>query len=87
MPANDANYSYHKSYRTCLTNHMGSISCHITLLVKTSGSESRGQEEAACVHHQAYATTTVSYYTDESSNFLNAVAQPLLRLSLSLLQT
>ena len=38
--------------------------------IKTSGSESRGQEEAACVRHQAYATTTVSYYTDESSNFL-----------------
>ena len=30
-------------------------------VIKTRGSESRGQEEAACVHHQAYATTTVSY--------------------------
>ena len=38
-------------------------------LIKTSGSESRGQEEAACARHQAYATTTVSYYTDESSIF------------------
>ena len=43
---------------------------HLTLTIKTSGSESRGQEEAACVRHQAYATTTVSYYTDESSNYL-----------------
>ena len=38
--------------------------------IKTSGSESQGQEEAACTRHQAYATTTVSYYTDGSSNFL-----------------
>ena len=29
--------------------------------VKMSGSELLGQEEATCVHHQAYATTTVSY--------------------------
>ena len=29
--------------------------------IKTRGSGSRGQEEAACVRHQAYATTTVSY--------------------------
>ena len=33
-----------------------------------SGSESQGQEKAACVRHQAYATTTVSYYMDDSSN-------------------
>ena len=38
-------------------------------MIKTSGSESRGQEEAACARHQAYATTTVSYYTDESLIF------------------
>ena len=29
--------------------------------IKTSGSESQGQEEAASTHLQAYATTTVSY--------------------------
>ena len=38
--------------------------------IKTSGSELRGQEEPACVCHQAYATITVSYYTDDSSKFL-----------------
>ena len=38
--------------------------------IKMSSSESRGQEEAACTRHQAYATTTVSYYSDGSSNFL-----------------
>ena len=42
----------------------------IIQLIKTSGSESQHQEEAALPHHQAYATTTVSYYTDESSKFL-----------------
>ena len=42
---------------------------HTVHIIKTSGSELRGQEEAACARHQAYATATVSYYTDESSNF------------------
>ena len=30
-------------------------------LIKMSDSESRSQEETACVHLKAYATTTVSY--------------------------
>ena len=30
-------------------------------LINMSCSESRGQEEAACAHLKAYATTTVSY--------------------------
>ena len=41
-----------------------------TIYIKMNSSELRGQEEAACMRHQAYAITTVSYYTDESSNFL-----------------
>ena len=32
-----------------------------TILIKTSGGESRIKEEAACVRFQAYATTIVSY--------------------------
>ena len=55
MPYSQINKQAQKVYRTW---------------IKTSGSESRGQEEAACARHQAYTTTTVSYYTDESSNFL-----------------
>ena len=38
--------------------------------IKTSGSEWRGQEEAASTRIQANATTTVSYYTDGRSKFL-----------------
>ena len=49
-------------------------------IIKTSGSESRGQEEAAraraysgqCTHYSALFTRMVRL------NFLNAVAQPLL---------
>ena len=41
------------------------------LMIKTHGSESRGQEEAACMRvFWAHATTTVSIYTDGSSKFL-----------------
>ena len=36
--------------------------------IKTHGSESQGQEEAACTRVLAYVTTTVSYiYTDGST--------------------
>ena len=55
---------------SCFT-HLAALRCTISiLLIKMSGSESRGQKEAACASHQAYATTTVSYYTDDSSKFL-----------------
>ena len=33
---NDTDHSHHKSCRTCLTNHMGSISQHIWPLVNNS---------------------------------------------------
>ena len=33
----------------------------VFLSIKTSGSELRGQEEAACTRFQAYAIATVSY--------------------------
>ena len=55
-------------------------------LIKTSNSESQGQEEAACVRHQAYVTTTVlELFTRMTALIiLYVVAQPLLQLSFSL---
>ena len=32
-----------------------------SIYIKTSGSGLQGQEEAACVRHKAYTTTTASY--------------------------
>ena len=37
------------------------VVCTYVALIKTHGSESQGQEEAACARLQAYVTTTVSY--------------------------
>ena len=58
------------------------------LTIKTSGSESQGQEEAQacacsdqCDHYSELFTRMVDL------NFYNAIAQPLLQLSLGLLQT
>ena len=32
-----------------------------SIYIKTSGSGSQGQEEAACMRHKAYATITANY--------------------------
>ena len=32
---------------------------HILYIIKMSGSEWQGQEEAACARHRAYTTTTI----------------------------
>ena len=55
-------------------------------IIKMRGSESWGQQEAACVHIlRAMRPLQWVIYTDGRSNFLNAVTQMLLQLSLSLL--
>ena len=56
-------------------------------VIKTSGSESRGQEEAVCTRISDLRDHYSELFAQmDGLNFLNAVAQPLLQLSLSLLQ-
>ena len=57
LEPNDINYSCHiKSCKTCLANHMGFMSCHITLLV---------------INRLGEGTSTCSTQTDfmDESNF------------------
>ena len=53
--------------------------------IKTSGSESQGQKEAACTC--VFRPMQTLFTQMAGLNILNAVAQPLLHLLLSLLQT
>ena len=68
-PINDNNYNCHNkynSYRTCLTNHMGSISRHITPLVTNSLGDGYTQTHT----HTHTRTHTHTYWRSAQDQFV-----------------
>ena len=61
-PINDANYSCHiaNSCRTCLTNHMGCISCCITPL-DINSLEGGHTQTHTCMHTLTHTSNTHTY--------------------------
>ena len=69
IPTNDTDYSCHIKavYRTCLTNHIGSISHHITLLIITS---LRDGHTHTCTHIDTHTHTQTHIHTHTHKHIL-----------------
>ena len=86
MPINDNDYSCHitGSYRTCLTNRMRSISCHITPLVINSLGHGHTHTQTriptirtgSILRNQAHAGLwpACAWLKTEKKNLLNSMA-------------